>query len=478
MSTKHFIRYNLATLSETVYNTSGKENTHIQKAEINQARPFVRHRLYQGKYLGLMNYERTTLPNGLRLITTPMPGTRSASIAFFLDVGSRFEPDSIAGVSHFIEHMLFKGTERYPTARLISEAIEGVGGSFNASTAKEITAYTARVPAEHLSPVLHVLADMIRYPLFAETEIEKERSVIIEELRSTKDDPQEWTNLLIDEVMWPKLPLGRDDAGFIKTVSHLQRQQMLDYLHEYYRPNSLVISVSVNIQPDQVLSQVNELFGDWEPRNHANWLPNYPPIQAHRSMMIKKPTEQTNLCVATLGLPHTVEDYYPFMLLNSILGDGMSSRLFQSIREEQGLAYDIGSYFNSYYETGSMVISAGVDPAQTQQTIRAIREELDRLCQDPVPSAELDRIKAYVRGGIILGMEGTQQVAYWLGSQESLRSSILDVDDVIMRIEGITSEDLQRIAQSCFDPQWRRLAIIGPDDPRQAEHFESLLQSA
>src|SRR5438128_1258841 len=171
-----------------------------------------------------MNYERTTLQNGLRLLTAPIPGMRSASIAFFFTVGSRYEPKHIAGVSHFIEHMLFKGSQHYPTARLISEAIEGVGGMFNGSTGKEITSYTARVPGEQLPIVMDVLADMIRCPIFDTIEIEKERSIILEELSATRDDPQEWSNLLIDEVMWPNLPLGRDDAGSEETVAQIQRE--------------------------------------------------------------------------------------------------------------------------------------------------------------------------------------------------------------------------------------------------------------
>src|SRR2546421_2210067 len=177
-----------------------------------------------------MNYLRTILDNGLCLLTTRLTGVRSASVAFFFSVGSRYEHKQIGGVSHFIEHMLFKGSQHYPSARLISEAIEGVGGTFNGSTGKELTSYTARFPAEYLPVVLEVLADMIRYPLFDPLEVEKERGVIIEELSSTQDDPQEWVNLLADEVMWPDLPLGRDDAGTIETVKNLQRQQMLDYL--------------------------------------------------------------------------------------------------------------------------------------------------------------------------------------------------------------------------------------------------------
>jgi predicted Zn-dependent peptidase len=422
-----------------------------------------------------MNYERTTLPNGLRLLTTPMSGMRSASIAFFFGVGSRFEQSHSAGISHFIEHMLFKGSKQYPTARLISEAIEGVGGMFNGSTGKELTSYTARVPGEYLSIVLNVMADMLRNSLFEVNEIKKERDVIIEELSSTQDDPQEWVNLLIDEVMWPDLPLGRDDAGTLETVAHIQRQQLLEYLNSYYRPNALVLSIAGNINPQQVRQLVTELFGDWQPGVLPTWSASLPPRGVAPVRMIKKATEQTNISLATLGAATGSAEYYPILLINALLGDGMSSRLFQSVREEQGLAYDIGSYFNSYYETGSLVVSAGVDPRNTSETIRAISTELNRLCETQVSVEELERTKAYLRGGIVLGLEGTQQVASWLGSQECLHEHVLSIDEVVAHVNAVTAQEIQQVAQTCFAPEWRRLAIIGPDDPRQAVYFEQLL---
>ena len=406
----------------------------------------------------------------------PMPGMRSTSISMFFTVGSRYESNALAGISHFIEHMLFKGSQKYPTARLISEAIEGVGGVFNASTGKELTNYTARVPGEHLPVVFDVLADMVRRPLFDQVEIEKERGVIIEELSSTRDDPQEWVNLLIDETMWPNLPLGRDDAGFVETVAKIQRQQKLDYLHEYYRPNSLIISVAGNIELAEVIEATERLFGDWEPQVHAPWTESLPPRDASPIALIEKDTEQVNLCLGTLGIAYSSPDYYPLMLINAILGDGMSSRLFQSIREEQGLAYDIGSYFNSYAETGNFVVSAGIDPSQVEPAIRAITRELTRICETPVPADELNRIKAYVRGSMILGLEGTHQVASWLGSQESLRGKIIDIDEIIAHVEAVTTHDIQRVAQSCFAPEWRRLALIGPCEQGQAEFFGKLLK--
>ncbi len=424
-----------------------------------------------------MDYVRTTLPNGLRLLTASMPGMRSASVAFFFTVGSRYETNAIAGVSHFIEHMLFKGTEHYPTARLISEAIEGVGGIFNGSTGKELTNYTARVPAEHLTTVMHTLADMVRRPLLDPIEIEKERSVIIEELSSTRDDPQEWVNMLIDEAMWPGLPLGRDDAGYEETVAQLQREQLLSYLDEYYRPNSLIISIAGNVEHKQVLDMTERLFGDWHARDHKQWTESFPPRDVLPVALIHKETEQANICLATLGVAHSSPDYYPFILINAILGDGMSSRLFQTIREEQGLAYDIGSYFNSYYETGDLVVSAGVDPSQIEPAIRAIIGELQELCVTPVPANELSRIKAYVRGSMVLGLEGTHQVASWLGGQECLRGGITNVDEMIARIDAVTAQDIQRVAQACFVPEWRRLAVIGPYEPQQAERLGELLKT-
>ncbi|HVB74840.1 MAG TPA: pitrilysin family protein [Ktedonobacteraceae bacterium] len=423
-----------------------------------------------------MQYQRTTLQNGLRLLTAPMQGMRSASIALIFTVGSRYESREYAGISHFIEHMLFKGSQHYPTARLISETIEGVGGIFNGSTDKELTIYTARVPGEDLPTVMEVLADMVRRPLFDPNEIEKERGVIIEELSSTRDDPQEWVSLLIDETMWPTLPLGRDDAGFIETVARIQRQDLLSCLDEYYRPNSLIISVAGNIDVAQIIELTEQLFGDWEAGPRKEWGESFPPQDTVPVSVIQKETEQANICLGTLGISYTSPDYYAFMLTNAILGEGMSSRLFQTIREEQGLAYDIGSYFNSYAETGNFVVSAGVDPDQAEPAIRAIISELSRICLEPVPEDELNRIKAYIRGNIILGLEGTAQVASWLGSQEYSRGIIIPVDEIVAKIDAVTVSDIQRIAQYCFAPEWRRLAIIGPYASGSAEHFAELLK--
>lgn len=423
-----------------------------------------------------MHYQRTTLQNGLRLLTAPMPGMRSASIALYFTVGSRYETQEQAGISHFIEHMVFKGSEHYPSARHISEAIEGVGGLFNASTDKELTAYTARVPGEYLPTVMSVFADMVRRPLLEPAEIEKERNVIIEELSATRDDPQEWVHLLIDETMWPGLPLGRDDAGSVESVARLSHQDLLQYQHAYYQPNALIISVAGNIDTASVTELTEQLFGDWESGARKQWQESLPPRDAAPVTIIEKETEQANICLGTLGLGYNSPDYYSFMLTNAILGEGMSSRLFQSIREERGLAYDIGSYFNSYADTGNFVVSAGVDTEQIEAAVRSIIQELSRIAEEAVPDDELERIKAYVRGSVILGLEGTAQVASWLGSQEYSRGKILSVEEIVARIDAVTAGDIQRIAQKCFAPEWRRLAVIGPYKPERAEYYGRLLK--
>jgi predicted Zn-dependent peptidase len=251
---------------------------------------------------------------------------------------------------------------------------------------------------------------------------------------------------------------------------------MLSYLDEYYRPNSLVISVAGNIEHAKVLDMTERLFGDWQAQDHRGWAESFPPRDVLPVALIERETEQANICLATLGVAHSSPDYYAFILINAILGDGMSSRLFQTIREEQGLAYDIGSYFNSYHETGDLVVSAGVDPTQIEPAMRAIIGELDELRETPVPADELSRIKAYVRGSMLLGLEGTHQVASWLGGQETLRGSITDVDEMIERIDAVTAEDIQRVARACFVPEWRRLAVIGPYGAERAERLGELLK--
>ncbi len=418
-------------------------------------------------------HKKTILPNGVRVITAEMPHVRSVSTALFFGIGSRYESADEAGISHFIEHMLFKGSEHYPTAQHISEAIEGIGGVFNGGTGKELTGYTAKVSSDHFIDALDVLVDMVRHPRLDPQELEKERRVITEELNMYKDSPQEWVQVLIDESMWPGLPLGRDEAGTKESIGRITRNQMREYLARHYLPNNLVVSVAGKVSHQQVVDEVAKRLSDWQPRELPRWTPCYPPRDVPRVRLEYKRTEQANICLATPGLSHDDPARYALALLNGVLADGMSSRLFQEIRERQGLAYDVSSDIESFYETGSLVIYAGVDPERTDATVRAILAELARLREELVPEFELRRTKEYTKGRMVLRLEDTHQVASSLGGEEILRNAITEIDEAIARVEAVTAEELRQLAERLFQEADLRLAVVGP--LKHADHFDRLL---
>ncbi len=407
-------------------------------------------------------YQRATLPNGVRILTERVTHVRSASVACFFGVGSRYETVALAGASHFIEHMLFKGSARYPTAQLISEAIEGVGGVLDAATDKEVTVYSAKVASRHFDLAFGLLADMIRFPRFEAAEMEKERRVIIEELGMYRDSPQEWVGVLADEVVWPDLPLGREVAGTRESVSAISREALDAYRIAHYVPGNLVISVVGDITHEQVVEAATRLFGDWAPAPTPRWTPNPIPTDTPRVKLETRKTEQTNLCLLTPGLGHGDPDTYTLTLLNAILGDGMSSRLFLEVRERQGLAYDVSSGPTQYHDTGVFVVYAGVEPKRTAAALQAILKELARLRDEPVTAEELARAKEYTKGRMALGLENTSSVASWLGGQEISLGKVRLLDEVMASVDAVTIADIQRLARALFDEQRLRLAVIGP----------------
>lgn len=419
-------------------------------------------------------YQRVTLPNGIRVFVSEIPYVRSVSIAFYFGVGARYEPDDIAGASHFIEHMLFKGSERFSTAQIISEAIEGVGGVLDAATDKEVTVYSAKVASQHFDLAMRLISDMVRRPLLQTEEIEKERSVIIEELNMYRDSPADWVNVLADETMWPGQPLGREVAGTRETVSALTRETLLSYKQRHYTPSNLVVSVAGNVSHQQVRDALAALLGDWSADLAPRWTPSPIPPSSTRVRLETRPTEQTNLCLLTPGLSSKDPRHYAMTLLNAALGDGMSSRLFVEIRERLGLAYDIGSAPTYYHDTGSLTISAGVEPKRTEATIRAALAELSKLRDEPLHAEELARVKEYTKGRMALRLEDTYSVAAWMGGQEIITGEPLELDEVMARIDAVTVEDTQALARELFTGDGLRLAVIGPQ--RDSAALERLLE--
>jgi len=406
-------------------------------------------------------YQHTRLDNGLRLITASMPQARSVSINYFVGTGSRYENDAQAGVSHFIEHVCFKGTDKRPTSTDVCSVIEGVGGSLNAGTDKEMTIYWAKVARPHFLNALDVMTDIIVSPRFEPSEIEKERQVIIEEINMSLDLPAQRVSMLIDELLWPGHPLGRDIAGSRESVGTMTRDLMMDYLAERYQPDDLVLSVAGDIDAGEVADYVARMMDGWrEARPTPPFVP-FPGASGRAVRIERRDTEQTQICVALPGVGLNHPDRFKLDLINVILGEGMSSRLFVEIRDNLGLAYSIQSYSEHFQDTGALSISAGVETGNLNKAITAIIEQLARFKED-VPAADLTMAKELFKGRLWLRMEDTRNVAGWAGAQEVLLGRVLSADEIIEQVEAITAEDLLETARRYFTGDELRLAAVGP----------------
>ena len=406
-------------------------------------------------------YQKTTLENGLRVITATMPHTKAVSLNLFIGVGSRYEAGAEAGISHFIEHLLFKGTAKRPTAREISEAIERVGGILNGGTDKELTVYWCKVAQPHLSLALDVLVDMLLHSRFDPQDIERERQVITEEINMSKDSPPQQVNMLIDELLWPNHPLGRDIAGSKQSVAGITRDMMLDYLAAQYLPNNTVITIAGNIQHQEMVAAVNQALGNWTNQRTRSEYVAYKEQAAQRLHVETRDTEQAHLCLALPGLSLLHPKRFTLGLLNVILGEGMSSRLFTEIRDRLGLAYSIHSYTEHYLDSGSVTIYAGVETKNLSTAIKAILEQLSQL-KETVPESELSKAKELSKGRLLLRMEDSRNVAGWMGGQEILTGRILNIDQVVSIIDAITAEELKQLARELIVASQLRLAVVGP----------------
>ncbi len=418
-------------------------------------------------------YQKTTLDNGLRIITCPMPHTRSVSVCIYLGAGSRYESDVQAGVSHFIEHLCFRGTEKRHSAKDISGAIEGVGGVINGGTDKELTVYWCKVAQTHFQLALDVLVDMLLHSRFEKKDIEKERHIIVEEISMSKDAPNQLVGMMIDELLWPDHPLGRDVAGTKNSVAKMTREQMLDYLACEYSPKNTVISVAGNIQQDEAVNDVNKVLGKWvngKPR--LDYLA-YQELKNPRLKIEHRETEQTHLCLALPGLSLQHPKRFILDLMNVILGEGMSSRLFLEVRDKLGLAYNIHSYLDHFQDSGALTVYAGVKPENLTIGISAILEQL-ALLKEKVSPEELTKAKELSKGRLLLRMEDSRSVAGWVGGQEILNGSILDVEEVVSIIDKVTAEEMCALAQELLVGDKLRLSVVGP--VKSEDNLEKLLK--
>ena len=418
-------------------------------------------------------YQRTVLDNGMPVLTSSMPHTRSVSMAILIGAGSRYESDEIAGVSHFLEHLLFKGTKNWPTAREISEAVEGVGGIINASTDREVTVFWCKVARPHFRQALSVLVDMMLNPILDPVEIEKEREVVLEELRMTNDYPTNRVDLLVDETLWPAQPMGRDVGGSQESVRNITSEQILEYTRCQYTPGNAVVALAGDISHDEVVDLIGEALKDWAIEQPISWYPVQDGQEAPRIRVEQRKTDQAHLCIGLPGLSLTHPDRYVLGLMNVMLGEGMSSRLFLELREKQSLAYDVHSSINLFRDCGSLVIYCGVEPQKTERAINAILEQLNGL-QSNIPQSELEKARELSKGRMLLRMEDSRSVAMWLGTQETLTGTVRTMDEVVERIDAVTTEDLQQLATDLIREDRLNLAVVGPY--RSDRRFRHLLK--
>jgi predicted Zn-dependent peptidase len=409
-------------------------------------------------------YEKTTLPNGLRIVTASMPHTRSAAVQFYLRVGARHEDVKVAGVSHFVEHMVFKGTYRRPNPAQISEDVEGVGGNLNAATDHEHTNYRALVPYTYLGTALDVLTDMLRGSEFRPDEVAKERDVILEEIDSTFDSPSDIADLEFDALMWADHALGKDVAGTRASVKRIKRSDLIAHVERYYRPDMLVVSVAGNVRHDKVVQEISRLWSDMPRSANGVHRENVTPQlgKGPKAILYKKRTEQANLLVGVPALPYTHPGRYTQDVLDAILGAGMSSRLFVEIRENRGLAYAVSSFVKTYHDVGAFGVHAAVDNERVDETLKAIIDELTRIKHEPVSEVELRKVKEYIKGNTLLSLERSTYVAHWGGWQELMLGHIEPMDVVLDKIEAVTAEEVQTLARQLFTTDRLHLSLVGP----------------
>ena len=403
--------------------------------------------------------QKTALPNGLVVISEQMPHVRSVSVGMWVRTGSRREPAELNGISHFIEHMVFKGTERR-TAEEIARAVDSVGGLLDAFTAKEMICFNTKVLDEHLAVALDVLSDLVLRPLFAEEDIEKEKSVVLEEIKMDQDNPDTLVHEIFTQNFWRGHGLGKPILGTRETVPEFNRAAVQDCYGRWYAPNNMVITAAGHLEHARLLELVEKEFGGLR-RGEDGEADAAPATHARITTRSKRDLEQVHICLGVPSFPLAHEKRYAGAVLNTILGGGMSSRLFQNIRERQGLAYAVFSEINPYRDTGLHSIYAGTALAKAGQVVRLVVDELRKLKEEPVGEEELRRGKDHLKGSLLLSLESTTSRMSNLARQEIYFGRFFSTDEIIAQIEAVTAEQLQQIARDLFRQERIAVTVLG-----------------
>jgi predicted Zn-dependent peptidase len=419
-------------------------------------------------------FERQTLSNGLRLLTAPLPEAPSVTCVARLAAGSRYETRETNGIAHFAEHMFFKGTERRPTARDIAAEVDSIGGEFNAFTSKEYTGYYVKCAAEHRDIALDVIVDMLRNSKFDPSEIDREKGVIIEEMNMYYDTPRDFIDGVYEQLVYGDHPLGWDIIGRKETVRDATRETFLDYVGHWYKPSRMVVGIGGRIG-DGLVERIEELLGDLQDQPTGLPLPALPSPNGTRVKVHTKQSDQAHICLGVRSRPLADPSRYILMVLSTVLGGGMSSRLFTEVRERRGLAYYVFATNHSYTDAGSLYAQAGVDIERIDDAVGTVATELKKIAAEAVPEDELRKAKNFAKGRFVLQIESPHGLIMFGLRREVLEAQAPEPEEVLAGVEAVTAEDVQRVAQELIDDKALRLAVIGPFE--DAGRFEQLLEA-
>ncbi len=410
-------------------------------------------------------YQSARTANGIRVVTERVPYVQSVSLGIWVDAGARDETNSTAGISHFIEHLLFKGTERR-SAQQIAEELDAVGGQINAFTDREHTCYYVKVLPEHVPLAQDILADMLQHSVLDPEEIGREKNVILEEIKRHEDTPDELVHDLLAETLWPEHPLGRSVIGTAEVIESLTREQIVQYLGEQYLPTRMVVAAAGNLDHEAILAGVEATMGGMPTGERAHEL--YPPRVSDEAVELPKPTEQVHFCLGTRGFNQDQDERYALGLIDSAVGGGMSSRLFQEVREKRGLCYAIGSYTASYREAGMFAVYAGTSPDNADQVRELIVKELRDVAERGISGEELQRAKNQIRGAVLLSLDSMSTRMTRLGKSMISYNRIISPAEVVEKVEAVTEAEARRIGAEILGGEYA-YAAVGPFDGVEAE---------
>lgn len=404
-------------------------------------------------------FQKVTLKNNVNILTEELPHVRSVAVGFFVEVGSRDEDNEICGVSHFIEHLMFKGTKTR-SAKDIAETLDAVGGQLNAFTTKEFTCYYARVLDEHFDLAVDLLCDMFFNSKFDQQDIDRERNVILEEIKMYEDSPDELVHDIFAASLWKGHALGRSIIGTADVIASLSREQIMDYYHKFYNPSKLTVAVAGNITHERVINKLKPIL---ESKQGAPYVRNMVKPTPHQEVVCRnKETEQVHLCIGAPGLKLNDENIYVFQVINTILGGGLSSRLFQEIRELRGLVYTVYSYHTSYHDAGLFCVYAGLSKENIDQVIELILKQIRDIQVNGVNKQELQRAKDQLKGNLLLSLESVNTRMSRLGKSQLYLGKVIPPEEIVSLVNKVTADEIQELSKQMLKPENFSLAAIGP----------------